>query len=155
MLFNRIFFNYRSIFSDNSFVHFDHGILSYYMFGHLDSRRLPGLRRLETHFKSGVGLFVTLLTAMMFEFLENSKAIISLFRKNSGTSGVYRGDSTINVVGDLISCALGYNVARYLAVQGYPWLPVLIYIILEFSLATTIRDNLFLIITQLLRPINW
>ena len=30
----------------------------------------------------------------------------------AGTSDVYRGDSSINVFGDLLSCAVGYNFAR-------------------------------------------
>ena len=30
----------------------------------------------------------------------------------TGTSDVYRGDSSINVYGDLLSCAIGYNFAR-------------------------------------------
>ena len=30
----------------------------------------------------------------------------------TGTSDVYRGDSSINVFGDLLSCAMGYNLAR-------------------------------------------
>ena len=61
----------------------------------------------------------------------------------------------INVIGDLMSCALGYNIARFFVVHGYPFIPLVLYFINEFGLAWTIRDNLWLIITQLIHPIQW
>ena len=69
-----------------------------------------------------------------------------------GTSETYRGDSFINVAGDLISCALGYNTARYFALQGLPQVPILIYFFSEFTLANTIRDNMALMFIQIVIP---
>ena len=54
-----------------------------------------------------------------------------------------------------MSTALGYNTARYLTLQGYPNLPLIIYFINEFTLAMTIRDNLSLIFLQVFYPSKW
>ena len=71
----------------------------------------------------------------------------------SGTSQEYRGDSQINVIGDLASCALGYNTARYLnVVHDSKILPLAIFLIIEFFLAVFIRDNMVLMMIQILYP---
>ena len=72
---------------------------------------------------------------------------------NVGTSGEYRGDSQINVIGDLVSCALGYNTARYLSVElGSPLLPAIIFLLIESILAIFIRDNMALMAVQIFVP---
>ena len=91
--------------------------------------------RIMKPIKSGLGLITTLFLALAFEVAENSPIVIAFFRKNSGkvfrqpekkilgyilffslyvigTSEEYRGDSAVNVIGDLLSCSLGYNLAR-------------------------------------------
>ena len=73
----------------------------------------------------------------------------------AGTSEDYRGDSSINVIGDLISCTLGYSVAKYFTLSGFPKIPLVIYFLTEFILSQTIRDNLMLIVVQLFYPIDW
>ena len=70
-------------------------------------RRLGGSR----------GLLTTLLWALGFELAENTEAMVDLFRRNTGNSDLYRGDSAVNVFGDLLSCAMGYNFASYVASQ--------------------------------------
>merc|ERR1712020_38803 len=77
-----------------------------------------------------------------------------MFRKHSGTSHGYRGDSAINVVGDLLSCSLGYNFARYSSVSGYPNFPLAIFFFTELLLTIIIRDNMFLMILQLIAPVD-
>ena len=70
-----------------------------------------------------------------------------------GTSGEYRGDSQINVIGDLVSCALGYNTARYLSVElGSTLLPAIIFLLIESILAIFIRDNMALMAVQIFVP---
>ena len=70
-----------------------------------------------------------------------------------GTSGEYRGDSQINVMGDLVSCALGYNTARYLSIElGSTILPSIIFLLIEFILAIAIRDNMALMAVQIFIP---
>ena len=61
-----------------------------------------------------------------------------------GTSETYRGDSFINVTGDLISCALGYNTARWMSLHGFPGLPLIVWAVSEFTLAMTIRHRLYI-----------
>ena len=72
---------------------------------------------------------------------------------NSGTSGEYRGDSQINVMGDLVSCAVGYNTARYISIElGSPIIPLIIFLLIEFILAIFIRDNMALMAVQIFVP---
>ena len=75
---------------------------------------------------------------------------------SAGTSEEYHGDSQINVIGDLVSCALGYNTARYFnVVYGSSILPLIIFFGMEVYLAMTIRDNMGLMTMQLLFPLGW
>ena len=58
-----------------------------------------------------VGFIITIVSAIAFELVENTELIINLFRENSGPSEKYKGDSKINVVGDILSCGLGYGAS--------------------------------------------
>ena len=69
-----------------------------------------------------------------------------------GTSKEYRGDSAINVFGDMVSCALGYNFAKFLSRRGFPHLPLVVFFLNELGLGLDIRDNFLLIVNQLLFP---
>lgn len=62
-----------------SFVHFGHGIVSFYLF--------DDPRRNEQENFMNPGLIKTLFAALSFEMLENTEMLIDLFRENSGTSG--------------------------------------------------------------------
>ena len=74
----------------------------------------------------------------------------------SGTSSEYRGDSMINVFGDLLACALGYNMARYFnVVLDMSLFPLLFFFLMEAGSAMTIRDNMALITAQLVYPADW
>ena len=79
-----------------SFVHFGHGLLSYYAFGTLDGDHEP-ISYVKTRFNlkesfvrtyragtKGMGMLVTLIFATIFEMMENSELTIQLFRQNSG-----------------------------------------------------------------------
>ena len=75
---------------------------------------------------------MTTVSAVVWEMVENSEFVISLFRENSGPSEDYRGDSQVNVVGDVVSCALGYGSSYILSRQlGGSLLPALAYFILS------------------------
>ena len=50
----------------------------------------------------GVDFVLTIASALLWEVLENTKFVIDLFRENSGPSEYYRGDSKVNVVGDVL-----------------------------------------------------
>ncbi len=77
----------------SSFVHFDYGILSYYMLGFLDDDSKTPVP--EETFKSSsltdrlitnenLGLIVSLYFALSFENVENSPMMIKMFREQSG-----------------------------------------------------------------------
>ena len=77
-----------------SFVHFGHGILSYYIFGRFDEKRSDDELLIDPfgniNWSKGfftdenLGLFITLFSALAFESVENSEAVINRFRENSG-----------------------------------------------------------------------
>ena len=93
-----------------------------------------------------------MITGLMWEAGENTDYVINLFRETSGPSEDYRGDSKVNVVGDMISCSLGYSLSYILSrYMGGSVMPALIYLIVsELYLAVTIRDNILIIALQIL-----
>ena len=100
----------------------------------------------------GLGFLLTMVTGVMWEAGENTDFVINLFRETSGPSEDYRGDSKINVVGDVLSCSLGYSLSYILSRHlGGSIIPALLYLIIsELYLAVTIRDNILIIGLQLL-----
>ena len=100
----------------------------------------------------GGGLIVAIVSASLWEMLENTNLIINQFRENSGTSESYEGDSRINVVGDVISCATGYTLAHVGHEVAGPWFPFAWLVASELVLAVTIRDNMLLMALQLIAP---
>lgn len=85
------------LFDPYSFVHFGHGILSYHVFGHLDSfqetiittsvKTGPNKKHKSTlaaKTTSTIGLWVTLVYATIAEHIENSQFVIDRFRNNTG-----------------------------------------------------------------------
>ena len=113
----------------------------------------------------GQSFISTLFSAVLWELVENTELVIGWFRENSGPSEEYRGDSRVNVVGDVVrtaqcreveciigvqvSCALGYSAAylshRYTAslLPSLAWLAGT-----ELGLGLTIRDNIGLMSLQ-------
>jgi hypothetical protein len=122
-----------------SFAHATHGVIGYlaaFFFG----------------LGAGDGLILTLVTALLWEMLENTNLIIQLFRDHSGPSEYYAGDSRINVAGDVIACGVGFTLAHVAADWAGLWLPVAWVLASEIVLGVTIRDNMFLMGLQLLAP---
>ena len=79
---------------------------------------------------------------------------------NSGTSLEYRGDSALNVFGDLLSCAAGFVFSDWMAGSADPsdplfYGPALVFLLIELGLLVTIRDGMVLIFLQLLSPVEW
>ena len=92
------------------------------------------------------------LGSLLWEVGENTDFVINLFRETSGPSEDYKGDSKINVVGDIISCSLGYSLSYILSRHlGGSIMPALLYLIIsELYLAVTIRDNILIIGLQIM-----
>lgn len=85
------------LFDPYSFVHFGHGIVSYHIFGQLDSYQETTITTtfhkgskakhraaLVAKTSSNFGLIATLFYATAAEKVENSQLIIELFRNNTG-----------------------------------------------------------------------
>jgi len=100
----------------------------------------------------GLGFLLTMVTGLLWEVGENTDFVINLFRETSGPSEDYRGDSKINVVGDILSCSLGYSLSYILSRHlGGSVIPALLYLVIsELYLAVTIRDNILIIWLQLM-----
>ena len=100
----------------------------------------------------GLGYIVTILSGFVWEIVENTTMVIDMFRENSGPSKDYRGDSKINVVGDVISCQIGFAAAYIFSRNlGGSILPAILYFIIsEVYTTTKYRDGMILLAYQLL-----
>ncbi len=79
--------------------------------------------------------------------VENSDAVIDRFRAGAVAAG-YRGDTVANSVGDVLSCMVGFWVARRIG----PWLSVALVLAVEGGLYFWIGDNLLLDVWALVHP---
>ena len=90
----------------------------------------------------------------LWEVVENTDYVINRFREAT-ISLDYHGDTIANGVGDVLSCALGFFLARRLGL----WLSVGLFVATELVLLVWIRDNLTLNVLMLLFPVeaikNW
>ena len=78
-----------------SVSHVNHGVLGFL------ATWLLGLDR-------EAGLTFTVITAGIFEIVENTQVIINKFRESGGPNELYAGDSKINSAMDVLSCGLGF-----------------------------------------------
>ena len=103
----------QQIFDIYSFSHVTHGILFYFILRSLHVRPLSGL-------------YLSILFSLLFEIFENTDYIIQKYRK---TYAAYKGDSIMNVVGDLLCVVVGY-----LLTHKYPFVSVLFVLLTEIVL---------------------
>jgi hypothetical protein len=92
-------------------------------------------------------LWLALVLASLWEIVENSAFVIQRYRAATAAIG-YQGDSVANSLGDIVSCGVGFVIARRL---GFRWSLVL-FVIIEGVLLVWIRDNLLLNIMMLIYP---
>jgi hypothetical protein len=120
-----------------SFSHLLHGLL---FFGALYklTPKLSFLWRLN----------ISVLLEASWEILENSSLIINRYR-DAGALG-YSGDTVLNSMGDLLSCALGFVLAYYLGFKK----SVILFILVEIGMILTIRDSLILNVIMLIHPVE-
>lgn len=89
-----------------------------------------------------------------WEILENSPFVIERYRSTTASLG-YTGDTIVNSVGDVFSCAMGFWLARCIGI----WRSVVLYVFVELVLLALIRDNLTLNVIMLIHPFegirNW
>ena len=122
-------------------------LLDPYSYAHISHGAIGFIFTFLTGLDPGFGFLITVLSAVLWEFGENTDYIINIFRQNSGPSEQYKGDSQINSFGDVISCSIGYSlsyiISRYV---GGSYLPALLYIVIaETVMAYKYRDNMFLL----------
>merc|ERR1712079_74283 len=91
---------------------------------------------------------------LVWEIIGNSSYVLKRIKANSGTSGEYNGDSIQNIVGDVLSCAVGYILGTvFLAVELW-WLSIVWILVSEVVCILYMRDSLVLAILTTLVPIQ-
>ncbi len=121
-----------------SFSHLEHGILFYGLFTWLWPRMSVGWR-----------FVLTLAVEAGWEIAENTNAVIDRYRAAT-ISLDYFGDSIGNSIGDVLSCVIGFYLARRI---GF-WPSLAIVVVTEIVMLFWIRDNLLLNIVMLLHPFD-
>ncbi len=90
----------------------------------------------------------------LWEIVENSPIVINRYRNETAALG-YEGDTIVNALGDIFSCALGYELTRRLGFRR----SFAFFVGMELALLIWIRDNLTLNVLMLVWPIeaikNW
>jgi Protein of unknown function (DUF2585) len=125
------------LFDPYSFTHVLHGIAFCGLFAWALSRVSISWR-----------LWLSLLLASLWEIAENSAFVIERYRAATAAVG-YEGDSVANSLGDIVSCGVGFVIARRL---GFRW-SVVLFLVTEVVLLIWIRDDLLLNIVMLIYPL--
>jgi hypothetical protein len=130
--------NSQHLFDPYSFTHVLHGLIYYWLFVWL-LPRWPMLWR----------CVLAIALAAAWELIENSDMVIDRYRTATMSVG-YQGDSIANSLGDIVSCAVGFWLARWL---GWRW-SIVYMVASELVLLVWIRDNLLLTMLMPLWPIE-
>jgi len=140
----------QQLFDWYSITHIEHGFVLYAI-AWLAWRTLKGKQAVAPANAAWEGasfLFVFLAEAA-WEILENSPIIIDRYRAQTAAVG-YNGDTILNSITDVLSCMLGWWIARKLPW----WVTLLLFIVVETLLALAIRDNFLLNVLMLTAPIE-
>jgi hypothetical protein len=129
--------NSQHLFDPYSFTHVLHGVVFFGVLTWVFPRLWPAWR-----------LCLALTLESLWEIVENSAFVIERYRSATAAIG-YVGDSVANSLGDILSCAVGFLVARWLGFRG----SVLLGLMLEALLLVWIRDNLTLNVVMLVYPV--
>jgi Protein of unknown function (DUF2585) len=82
-----------------------------------------------------------------WEVIENTEFVINRYREATAAVG-YHGDTIVNSLGDIFSCAIGFWLAARL---GLRW-SLMLFAAIELVLLVWIRDSLLLEILMLFHP---
>jgi hypothetical protein len=130
--------NSQHLFDAYSFTHVLHGVVLCGILALVVPRLSPAWRL----------AFAAMLEAL-WEVIENSATVIERYR--SATMALsYQGDSIANSLGDILSCCLGFVIARRLGWRG----SLILFIVTEIVLLFWIKDSLVLNVVMLIRPID-
>lgn len=94
-------------------------------------------------------LVAVMLIEAGWEVLENSPPVIERYRTATASLN-YAGDSVVNSMGDLLSCAIGFLIVHRLGWK----VAMAIFVVTEVALLVLIRDNLTLNVLMLLWPVQ-
>jgi len=120
-----------------SFSHVQHGLLLFLFVGWAFRRwKLPWQ------------LWLVLTIEAGWELLENTALVIDRYRMTAALG--YNGDSILNSMGDILSCGVGWFLARRLGWRG-TWL---LFLTIELTMLLTIRDCLLLNVLMLVYPLD-
>ncbi|MFN0195600.1 MAG: DUF2585 family protein [Planctomycetaceae bacterium] len=131
------------LFDPYAFTHVLHGVILFWGLNAIRALRSPAWK-----------LWWCIALEGLWEILENSPLIIDRYRNETAALG-YEGDTIINALGDIFSCALGFELTRRLGFRR----SLAFFVGLELVLLFWIRDNLTLNVLMLVWPIeaikNW
>ena len=113
----------KQVFDIYSFSHITHGILFYFLIKHLN-----------LFHGATTGLRVTIILETLWEIFENTPFIINKYRQKKAYKN-YKGDSIVNMIGDIIFTIVGY----YFAYKS-PKLSI-IYLVVSEMLLTPLKAN--------------
>lgn len=121
-----------------SFSHLLHGLIFY-----------AALRLILPRLNVGWRFFLAVLIETGWELLENSPIVIERYRKATASLG-YTGDSVVNSIFDILSCAAGFVLARWVGWKA----SLAILVAVELVMLAVIRDNLTLNVIMLVHPVQ-
>ncbi len=94
-------------------------------------------------------LVLAVTASALWEVLENTDLVVQRFREAT-VALEYHGDTVANALGDILSCGVGFAVARWI---GF-WWSLALFVATEVALLVRIRDNLTLNVLMLLYPME-
>jgi Protein of unknown function (DUF2585) len=130
--------NSQHLFDPYSLTHVLHGLILCGVLSYALPRLAPAWR-----------LVVAVVVEVGWELVENTNFVIERYRTATLALG-YQGDTVANSVGDVLSCVLGFVVARRIGL----WPSVVLFAVTEAVLLVWIRDSLFLSTLMLIHPID-
>lgn len=130
--------NSQHIIDPYTFTHILHGVLEFWLIG-LVFKRMPMAWR----------FVLAVFIESSWEVAENTSYVINRYREET-VSLDYFGDSIINSLADILSCAVGFVLAYWLRF----WRSAAFFVLTEAILLLTIRDSLIVNIIMLLYPIE-
>ncbi len=126
------------LFDPYTFTHVLHGMIFYGLL-------TPIAKRFAFRWR----FWLAITIEAIWEVIENTNTVIQRYRETTAALG-YQGDSVINSLGDIIACAVGVWLARWLGLRR----SVVAFVLIEAVLLITIRDSLLFNIIMLIYPIE-
>merc|ERR1711879_162131 len=87
---------------------------------------------------------------LVWELVGNTPLVLKRIRNINGACGEYIGDSIQNILGDLVSCALGYVLGTVFAAVEFWWISLIWIVASEVLCIVYMRDSLVLNLATLL-----